>query len=64
MESGFVSDANFLRPQAPVDLRCGGLDLNGNGIFECLATGPSSMMALINMDKRQCADVADVLWVE
>ncbi|XP_043242206.1 uncharacterized protein LOC122391926 [Amphibalanus amphitrite] len=39
--------------EAPVDLRCGGLDLNSNGIFECLATGGSSMMALVNMDKRR-----------
>ncbi|KAF0293759.1 hypothetical protein FJT64_008514 [Amphibalanus amphitrite] len=39
--------------EAPVDLRCGGLDLNANGIFECLATGGSSMMALVNMDKRR-----------
>ncbi|XP_037073749.1 uncharacterized protein LOC119094942 [Pollicipes pollicipes] len=39
--------------EAPTDLQCGGVDLNGNGIFECLATGPSRMMALINMDRRE-----------
>ena len=39
--------------QAPVDVQCGGVDLDGDGVFECLVTGSSRLMALINMDKRQ-----------